>query len=92
MKVDNLGASKVFQSNNLDVAKPNILTELLSPNECDVPSTLKFIYNREITGIAEYLKMYGTFNVNHQTTSRDFHHLASSEGGRVQHRTEMERR
>lgn len=82
---------------HLELDEPNFLMDLLSTNQSDIPSTLKFIYNREISGIAEYLKMFswyacGTLNVNHQTTSRDFHHPMSSGGGRDQHRTGMERR
>jgi hypothetical protein len=52
---------------------------LLSPNPSDVPSMLKFIYNRELTGLGEYLKIFanvwwstnGTLNVRH------CHHLNS---------------
>jgi hypothetical protein len=52
---------------------------LLSPNPSDVPSMLKFIYNRELTGLGEYLKIFanvwwstnGTLNVRHR------HHLNS---------------
>ncbi|EFX79599.1 hypothetical protein DAPPUDRAFT_244837 [Daphnia pulex] len=56
-----------------------LLMGLLSPNPSDVPSMLKFIYNRELTGLGEYLKIFanvwwstnGTLNVRHR------HHLNS---------------
>jgi hypothetical protein len=72
------------ESNNV-LPQPQLLMGLLSTTpSADIPSILKFIYNREITGIMEYLKIYVCWSTNNGTYGEVSQLLFTSDGSLLQ--------